>query len=121
MKGTTTSLGGRAPPGKQRRLLHDLVGALKINVFTFELLQALALAGRQARPPAAITIGLANPSSQGLGRAAEFLGDRSHRRPLGRMLTGVLEHHGTARSRKLGGVLAGSGHRSHPLSEWALR
>ena len=40
-----------------------------------------------------IALGLTHPPTEHLGRAVELLSDRSNRRPLGRMLRGVLEDH----------------------------
>src|SRR5262249_37327269 len=86
-----------------------------------ESLQLFALGGRQARTLPGITLRLADPSAERFDPAAQFLGDRSNRGPLRRMLGGVVEDHPDCALTQLRGVLAGSSHGLHPLSEWALR
>src|SRR5215510_4247980 len=86
-----------------------------------ESLQLFALGGRQARTLPGITLRLADPSAERFDPAAQFLGDRSNRGPLRRMLGGVVEDHPDCTLTQLRGVLTGASHGLHPLSEWALR
>src|SRR5262245_66642792 len=84
-----------------------------------ESLQLFALGGRQARTLPGITLRLADPSAERFDPAAQFLGDRSNRGPLRRMLGGVVEDHPDCTLTQLRGVLTGASHGLHPLSEWA--
>ena len=49
-------------------------------------------AGHQAWPASTVTLGLAHPMAQRLGRAADLLGHRPNRRPLRLVLVLVVEH-----------------------------
>jgi hypothetical protein len=60
---------------------------------------------------------MADPPPEGLDRAAEFLGDRSNRRPLGWVLTDVVEYHTNRAFTQFGGILAGWCHELDPLSD----
>ena len=73
MNATVISIGGQLRlREKRRRLAEDLVRALQFEVVAFELLQALAFVGRQARPLAAIALGLAHPASERLDATSSF-------------------------------------------------
>src|SRR5437016_3790546 len=71
----------------------DLVRPPQFDVLAFELFEPRAFVRGQPGPPAAITLGLPHPAPQRLGRAPDLRGDRGDRRPLRRVLRGVLEHH----------------------------
>ena len=86
-----------------------------------KIFQAVAFVGGQARTPALVAFGLAHPSPQRFHRAAQFLGHRSNRRPLRRVFVRMFLNEPDRAFTQLRGVLAGSCHGLHPLSEWALR
>jgi hypothetical protein len=109
MKVTITSLGGRAPPVRKRRCLaQDLIRAFQLEVLFLELLQVGALVGGQARTFARVALRLPDPPAQRFHRAAQFLSDRSNRRPLGRVLVRMVEDHPDGAFTQFWGVLAGS-------------
>jgi hypothetical protein len=117
MKATITSLGGRAPPGRKRgRLLQDLVGAFKFEVFALEPFQLRAV-GRQARALPGIAFSLTDPAAKEFRSTPQLLRDRSNRRPLGRMVVGVLKHHPDRAFTQLGRVPRSSGHGLHPAQK----
>ena len=67
-----------------------------------------------------VALGLVHP--QRVKRNADArAGDRGHCRPLRFVFVLVLEDHPDRAFTYLGGMLAGSSHGLHPLSEWALR
>ena len=101
-------------------LPHDLVRAFQSEVLALELRQTRPFIGRQPRTRPGIPLRLAHPPAQRFRCAAQFLGHGSSRGPLGRVLVGMLEHHPHRAFTYLWGVFAGSRHRLHPLSEWAL-
>jgi hypothetical protein len=113
--------GPRRSARQRRRLLQDFVGAFQFEVLTLEHLESLALVGRQTGALTAVALRLAHPASKSLRGNTVFLADRSNPRPLRRVLGGMIEDHADRALTQLGGILAGSGHRSHPLSEWTLR
>ena len=80
-----------------------------------------ALVGGQAGTLAGVPLGLAHPPAQRFDRTADLLGDGSNRRPLRRMVRGMVEDHPDGAFTQFRGVLAGSSHGPHPLLEWALR
>ena len=59
---------------------------------TLELLQSLAFVRRQARAFAAVTLRLAHPIAERLGRTADLGGDGTDGRPLRFMLASMLAH-----------------------------
>jgi hypothetical protein len=68
MNWTITCRGGRARLGKIRgRLPQDLVGPLQLTDVALQLFQPLALAGRQPRPIARVTLRLPDPLTKRLG------------------------------------------------------
>ena len=75
-----------------RRLLQNLIRAAQLTDFAFELFQALAFVGGQARPLARIPLGSAHPATEHFDRTPDFLGDRPNRRPPGRMVLLMLKH-----------------------------
>lgn len=76
----------------RRRRPQDLVRAPQLDVLAFELLEPRAFVRRQPGPPTPVTLGLPDPAPQRLGRTPDLLGDRGDRRPLRRVVLGVLEH-----------------------------
>ena len=68
--------------------------SLQLAILALELLQARPRVRREPGALAPVTLDLADPLAQGLGRAAELTGDRANRRPLGRVLRAVLLHLG---------------------------
>ena len=90
-------------------------------VLASQTTELLALARGQAGALAGIPLGLAHPAAQGFRADPEFLADRPNCGPLRRMLGGVLEDHPDGAFTHLRGILAGSSHGLHPLSERALR
>ena len=99
----TSATGGRAPPRRglptsapsvmeppafSRRpgdiragLLQNLVGLPELAKLALEVLDPCAHAARHTGAPAGVDLGLPNPASQRLGRAAEFARNRHQRRP----------------------------------------
>jgi hypothetical protein len=60
------------------RLPEDLVRSLEPTDLSFEVLQALALLGRQTRSTSRFTLGLPYPVPERLRRARDLLGDRAN-------------------------------------------
>jgi hypothetical protein len=71
----------------------NLVGTSQLEVLAFHLLEALALVGCQPRTLTRVTLGLADTPTQCFAGAPEFLGDRSDRRLLRRVLAHVVKDH----------------------------
>ena len=74
-------------------LAQDLVGLAQLAVLPLQRLDALALVSGRAGPPALVALGLPDPVRQGLRCAADLGRNRGDRRPLGRVLRAVLQHH----------------------------
>ena len=62
----------------------------RLAILALQLLQALALIGRQTAALAAIALGLPHPLAQRLSGAAQLAGDRRDRGPLRRVLRRML-------------------------------
>ena len=110
MNATITSVGGRAPPGRNTRTpsAGSRWRASARRLSRSSSFSRCALVGRQAGALAGIALGLAHPPPQRLGRAAELLG-RSTRSPptatdARRRARGTIR---TARSRTSGEYLLG--------------
>src|SRR6266542_508638 len=83
--------GPRRPPSsrsalrlgeKPRCVAQDRVGALELAILTLEILEPLALLGRQRGTTPLVALRLPNPAPQRSGRAAQFLRHRANPRPL---------------------------------------
>src|SRR5438270_381178 len=86
-----------------------------------EFFQSLSLVSSQARALSRISLGLAHPASQRLGRASELRRDGRNRGPLRGVLGAVLADHPDRALTYFGRVSTRSCHGLHPLNEWALR
>lgn len=107
MKATITSVGDHELRLGEinRRLPENLIGAAKLTILTFELLQACTLISGKAGSAALIALSAANPFAQGLRCAADLLGDGADGRPLRGIMVLMLEHHADGPFSDLGGVL----------------
>src|SRR3954447_9204621 len=73
--------------------LQDLVGLAQLAHLTLQILDALLLERRRTGAHAAVSLALAHPAPQRLGRATDLAGDRLDRRPLRRVLVLGVEDH----------------------------
>jgi hypothetical protein len=82
--GRSAACGRSARPRSEIRgcFLENLVGALQLEVLSFELFQPRAFIGGQARTLPGIALGLPHPTTQRFRADAEFLADRPNRGPL---------------------------------------
>src|SRR5262249_16726032 len=96
-------------------------GPPQLSVLTLELLEPCSLVRRQAGPPAVVPLGLPHPMAECLRRTADLLGDRGDRRPLRRVVLGVLEHHPDGTLPHFRREPTWSGEGCHAVKEWSLR
>src|SRR5512132_1919337 len=76
-----------------RRLAQNFVRLPELSNFTLQRLDPLPLLARRTRTQPLIPLGLADPATQGLRRAADLRCNRSDRRPLRRMIGLVVQYH----------------------------
>src|SRR4051794_37426764 len=75
------------------RLAQDLIGLAQLAVLALQGLDALLLRRGRPGPQTLVTLGLADPLAQGLGRAPNFGRDRADGRPLRGVVAPMIQHH----------------------------
>src|SRR5262245_59185731 len=122
MKATITSLGGRAPPGRKTPTLSAGFRSLA-STRRFRVRAASGAGVHQSSAPDAPRHHA--PPGGPIGEAIRPGSPTSRRwiesRPTETDARGGVEDHPDCALTQLRGVLAGSSHGLHPLSEWALR